>query len=380
MKLLLIPLILLYFSAFSQGDYKSFVNDKDNEYYQSQSFYPVKDFNIEAICKGTKAKNVILFIGDGMGTSQVYAALTANGGSLYMTSLKFSGFSKTNSGSDYVTDSGAGGTAIACGKKTYNYAIGVDMDTVPMVSILELAEKKGLSTGMVATAAITHATPASFMAHNRDRNNYEEIALDFLKTDIDIFIGGGRDHFASRKDKRNLLDELAKKGYQVCDSLNTSISKDKVAVFTASGHNPEAKYRKNMLPIATQKAIDLLSKNKNGFFLMVEGSQIDWGGHDNDLPQVIEETLDMDKALAVALEFAEKNGETLIIVTADHECGGLSLKNGSLEKGIVVAEFSTLDHTSVMVPVFAIGPGAEKFTGVYENTSIFDKMKVALGL
>ena len=380
MRSLVIALILLCCCVLLALGYNTFLNGSGEHTYQSEALYAVKSFDQDAICCGIKAKNIILFIGDGMGPAQVFAAMTANNGTLNMTTLKYTGFSKTNSGSHYVTDSSAGSTAIATGKKTYNHAIGVGMNSLPLKTILELAEDKGLSTGIVATAAITDATPASFIAHRIERSNYEEIALDFLNTDIDIFIGGGKDHFEKRKDSRNLLRELEQKGYQISNSLNEPITKSKAAVFTAALDNPEADGRKNMLPFATQKALELLSKNKNGFFLMVEGSQIDWGCHNNNLHMVIEETLDMDRAVAVALEFAEKNGDTLVIVTADHECGGLAVTKGSLDKGLVGAEFTSCNHTAAMVPVFATGPGAEKFTGVYENTALFDKMTAALGL
>jgi alkaline phosphatase len=129
-----------------------------------------------------------------------------------------------------------------------------------------------------------------------------------------------------------------------------------------------------MLSDATEEAIELLHRNKKGFFLMVEGSQIDWGGHDNDIRYVVEELTDMDNAIGKALAFAEKDGNTLVVVTADHETGGLSILNGDMKAGTVDAKFSTIDHTGVMVPVFAYGPGAQNFSGIYENTSIFDKL------
>ncbi len=187
---------------------------------------------------------------------------------------------KTYSASDYITDSGAGATAISTGQKTYNGAIGVDKDTVYAKTILEYADEKGLSTGLVSTSAITHATPASFIAHQVSRDNYEAIAADFLKTDIDVFIGGGIKHFAARQDKRDLLKELRQKGYQVVFSMDSikNIKRGKLAGLTAKEHNPSMlDGRGDMLPASTQTALNILSENKKGFFLMVEGSQIDWG-------------------------------------------------------------------------------------------------------
>jgi alkaline phosphatase len=327
--------------------------------------------------------NIILFIGDGMGVAQVDAGLTVNHGQLNLAKFKSIGFSKTYSSSDYLTDSGAGATAISTGYKTYNGAIGVNKDSLPCKTILEYAEEKGLSTGLVATSSITHATPAAFIAHQADRNNYELIASDFLKTDIDVFIGGGTNNFSTREDHRNLINELRNKGYQVIFSMDSirNITTGKLAGFTAQEHNLSiAEGRGDMLPEATETAVNILKKNKKGFFLMVEGSQIDWGGHANDQEYVIQEMIDMDNAIGKALSFAEKDGNTLIVVTADHETGGMSLVGGNYEEGTIIAKFNTTGHTGIMVPVFAWGPGAELFQGIQENTALFDKMMSLLRL
>ena len=249
-------------------------------------------------------------------------------------------------------------------------------------TILEYAEENQLATGLVSTSSILHATPASFIAHEQDRANYENIALDFLDVDIDLFIGGGRKQFANREDKLNLIDSLKKNQYSVIDgwqNLNPE-NEGKFAVFTAEEHNPEyLKGRGEMLPVSTEKAIQILNKNEEGFFLMIEGSQIDWGGHDQDIDYVTSEVIDFDNAVAKALEFAIKDGETLVIVTADHETGGLTITDGDMKKKTIVVNFSTDHHTSVMVPVFAFGPGAEDFGGIYENTEVFEKMMHAFG-
>ncbi len=330
-----------------------------------------------------KPRNIILMIGDGMGVTQVYAALTAANGELNFNRFRNIGFSKTYSATHYTTDSGAGGTALAIGKKTYNGAIGITKDTLSSPSILEYAEMKGLSTGLVSTSSITHATPASFIAHNKTRNDYEGIAADFLKTDIDVFIGGGLNNFTNRKDGRNLVNVLREKGYQVIFSTDSIryISNGKLAALTAPEHHPSmVKGRGEMLPLSTATAINILSKNPNGFFLMVEGSQIDWGGHENNTDYIVTEVIDFDKAIGRALDFAEADGKTLVIVTADHETGGMSVVNGSIENGTVNAVYGTTNHSGVMVPVFAWGPGAELFQGIQENTEIFDKMMLLLGL
>lgn len=329
-----------------------------------------------------KPLNIILMIGDGMGVSQVYSAYVVNKGVLNLLQFKSIGFSITKSADDFITDSGAGGTALATGQKTYNGAIGINADSVPVKSILEYAESNNLSTGLISTSSITHATPASFIAHNVDRQDHEGIAADFLKTDIDVIIGGGRNNFAKREDGRNLLNELKTKDYQVLFSLDSiaRINSGKLAGFTAPEHNPSMDDgREDMLPVAVQTALNILDNNEKGFFLMVEGSQIDWGGHANNTRYVTSEMVDFDKAIGVALEFARNHKNTLIIVTADHETGGMSINEGNIEKGKVEARFTTTGHSGIMVPVFAYGPGAELFQGIQENTDIFKKMMKLFG-
>lgn len=327
-------------------------------------------------------RNVILMIGDGMGLAQVYAAMTVSEIPLNIEKCTYTGLQKSFSASDYITDSGASGTAIATGTKTNNYSIGVDPQGKKLKSILEIAEENNLSTGLVSTSALTHATPAAFIAHQANRGSYEDIALDFLNTDVDVIIGGGYNHFARRKDKLNLADSLKKKGYEVVSDIESmKISNSaKLAAFTAPEHNPyRLAGRGDMLPVATRKAIDILNRNKNGFFLMVEGSQIDWAGHDNSADTLVDEVLDFDQAVGMALDFAERDGHTLVVVTADHETGGVSLTGGSMKDHSVEIDFAVGEHTAIMLPVYAYGPGAEKFTGIYDNTDIFKKIKSAFG-
>ncbi len=331
--------------------------------------------------KDKTAKNIILLIGDGMGTSEVYAGLTLNHGRLNLERIKDIGFSKTYSTS-YITDSGAGGTAISTGQKTYNGAIGVDSTGKPAKTILEWAEEKGKATGLVSTSAITHATPASFIAHQAGRNDYEIIASDFLKTDIDVFIGGGRNHFNKRKDGLDLTEKLKSKGYSVAYTIGEvrNIKNGPVAGLLDTIHEPRwLDGRGDLLVESAREAIRLLSADKDGFFLMIEGSQIDWGGHANDIRYLATEMVDFDKAVGAALDFAEKDGETLVIVTADHETGGLGIDGGNMKTGEIKAGFTSKDHTGVMVPVFAYGPGSEKFAGIQENTDLFYKMLASFG-
>jgi alkaline phosphatase len=332
---------------------------------------------------GSGPDNIILFIGDGMGVAQVTAALTVAGAPLHIESMPVIGLSRTSASDRYVTDSAAGGTAIATGSKTRNGMIAMAPDSTVLETIVEISKKQGLSTGVISTSSVTHATPASFVAHVVSRNSYEEIAKFFLNGTVDVFMGGGREYFNDRSDSINLLDRLSDAGYQVIadPAEMKSIKKGKVAALFYDGHMPRVTDGRSVsLSEMTRKAIDLLAKNDRGFFLMVEGSMIDWGGHDNDTDYITSETLDMDEAIGEALAFAAADGNTLVIVTADHETGGMALIGGNLQRRTIRAEYPTTDHTAIMVPVFASGPGAEKFSGIMENTELFERMTFALGI
>ena len=334
----------------------------------------------QPLCAQKSPKNVIFLIGDGMGLAHIYAGMVANGNRLELERCTTSGFSKTYSSDHFTTDSGAGGTALACGVKTRNGMIGMKPDSLAVESILELSEKNKLSTGIVVACSVTHATPASYIAHQINRNMYEEIASDYLKTDIDVFIGGGRKYFEDRTDGRNLTNELKAKNYQIAYNLNDvkTVKSGKLAGLLYDDQNPGMPERGSMLPDATVAAIDILANNRKGFFLMVEGSQIDWAGHDNNLQQVILEVLDFDKTIGKALDFAKKDGNTLVIITADHETGGMTILNGKFSSETMEALFSTKNHSGVPVPVFAYGPGAENFSGFMENTSFKGKIEKLL--
>lgn len=321
-----------------------------------------------------KVKNVIYMIGDGMGVAHTYAAMSVSDNPLNIERCEATGLQKTFSANNYITDSGAAGTTLASGKKTNNGAIGVDDQGKNVKTLLEIAEENGLATGLVSTSSVTHATPASFIAHQSNRGSYEDIARDFLRTDIDVFIGGGTDHFAKRADGLNLLDSLKAKGYEVDTSMEMILKSNagKLAGFTAPLQNPyRLKGRGDMLPASTGKAIEILRKNPKGFFLMIEGSQIDWAAHAHASDTLIDETLDFDKAIGIALDFAREDGRTLVVITADHETGGVTIIGGDRKAKNVKLAFSTTGHTAVMVPVYAYGPGSGKFTGIYDNTQLF---------
>lgn len=318
-----------------------------------------------------KIKNVILMIGDGTGLAQWSAAQAAIPQKLKVFSLaEYIGLSLTSSSSSYITDSGAGATAFSIGQKTYNGAIGVTKDSHPEFTLSEKLHVKGKATGLVATCGLTHATPASFYAHQVSRKMDKEIASDFYGGFIDIAIGGGFPFFDTAK--------LAESGHQVfIGTKNIDKIQNKQFVLFYDTAIDVPKYsagRGDFERKASMAAIRNLNQNKNGFFLMIEGSQIDWGGHDNDSNYVLSETLDFDSTIADVVEWAKNDGETLVIITADHETGGLSLVGYDKKNKKPAMHFSTHHHTGIPVPVFAVGPGAELFKGVYENTEIHEKI------
>ena len=342
-----------------------------------------------------RPKNIILMIGDGMGLAQVTAGLYTNNNHLNLEQFPVIGLHKNYPDDDedgLITDSAAGATSFACGVKTYNAAIGVGVDSLPRTTILEMAERNGLATGLVVTCNIQHATPAAFIAHSKNRALFEDIALDFLKTDIDLFIGGGKKYFDDRKDGRNLLDEMRKKGYYINDWTQAELDTVKfpnqnVGFLTANIQPLMATQGRSYLPVASEKACDFLGKrSKKGFFAMIEGSQIDWGGHAGNTEYIVGEMLDFNNAIGKVLDFAKRDGNTLVIVTADHETGGFSILKGS-KMGKIIGGFGapydektkSRYHTGAMIPVYAFGPGSELFSGIYENTAIFDKMKALFG-
>jgi len=332
-----------------------------------------------------RPKNIILIIGDGMGLTQITASMYSSNNHTVLEQFPITGLIATQSSNNIITDSGAGATAFACGCKTFNTAIGVDAKKRPCKTLLEIADSLGMATGMAVNCSITHATPASFAAHVPDRGKAEDIALWFPKQQIDFLVGSGAKYFRQRKDNVNLLEKMKSDGYNIVtnryDSVPAMPSTDKPFFWlTADEEPPSALKGRHYLPEVTRMATSFLSKRspQNGFFLMLEGSQIDWAGHANDRDQLLAEMQDFESFTAAALDFAKKDGETLIIVTADHETGGLSILQGSNLDTLDV-KFTSKGHTASMIPVFAYGPGSENFGGLYENTGIFDRILGLLG-
>lgn len=329
-----------------------------------------------------KPKNIILLIGDGMGLSHITAAMISQKGLLNMLSLPVIGLINTQNSEGKITDSAAGATAFSTGKKTYNGAVAVGPNKEVLKTVLELAIEKEMQTCLISTSSITHATPASFIAHRESRNDNEGIALDFLNVPFTIAIGGGYKFFSDRSDKRPLLKEFEEKGYFVSKKLpDTNLELPALVLIAEDQPASLIDGRDiNFLKNSVSKSLDAMSDAEKGFFMMVEGAQIDWGGHSNETDYVISELVDFDEALKIAIAFAEENGETLIIVTADHETGGLGINKADIQTGEMSISYTSKSHTATLIPVFAYGPGAEIFGGVYENTDIFDKMCSLLGL
>jgi len=322
-----------------------------------------------------KPKNIILLIGDGMGLSQVSIAQYYQDTPSNFERFPIIGLIKNSSATHVITDSAAGATAFSCGIKTGNRTIGVDKELNSVETILETVSKKGLATGLVVTSPITGATPASFYAHAKSRYEYEEIASYLPQSDVDFFAGGGLQFFNNRKDGKNIFTELDQHGFKVDTlSLPKEISEKKHAIILAKNEMPRINERGNYLIDASKLAINKLSKNEKGYFLMIEGSLIDWECHDQEVENLIDEQLDFDKTIGQILDYAIQNKETLVIVTADHETGAFALAMEDNDYGKIKPTLYSDDHTATMVPVFAYGPGSELFSGVYENTAIYHKM------
>jgi alkaline phosphatase len=334
--------------------------------------------------KATKPKRIIFMIGDGMGLAQISGALAFYAFQSSFERFNVIGFSKTSSSDSYVTDSAAGATAFSIGQKTYNGAIGVDSLGNPVETIFESLKKQtNWKTGIVVTSSITHATPAAFYAHVGSRKSEEEIATFLLNQQCDLAIGGGRKFLTNRKDNRDLATELKQLGFYVNTdgSLTNTLQTKQIQTLEDIGMKKMTDGRSDFLPKASEHAIKVLSANKASFFLMIEGSQIDWGGHDTDFTYMKAELLDFNYTINTVLDFARKDKETLVVVTADHETGGLTLEEDeNNKKGNLIPKYSTTKHTGIWVPVFAYGPGAEIFSGIYENTEIYHKFKSLIKL
>lgn len=317
-------------------------------------------------------------IGDGMGVSHATAAKIL-GENLEMERLPVGGLLTTFAHGTLVTDSAASGTAFATGRKTYNGAISVSSAGDTLLTVLEHAEERGMSTGLVATCSVTHATPAVFAAHVDDRSKHCEIASQMASSGVDVLFGGGRSFFLPadmsgvRDDRRNLLEALRERMPVALSAgeFRRLGDVEAAAALLASEHLPPVAERDPPLADLTEKALEILSRDRDGFFLMVEGSQIDWASHENDHEWLVAELLDFDRAVGVVTDFAERDGRTLVVVTADHETGGYSVLDGSVKLHWVSrTNFGTDGHTASMVPLLAYGPGSQSLGGIRDNTDV----------
>jgi alkaline phosphatase len=320
-------------------------------------------------------KNLIILIGDGTGLAQWYAGYTANNQSLNVFNMMQIGLSKTSSYDNYITDSAPGATAISSGYKGNNRSVGVDHTGVAHPSLTELVARQGWKTGIITSGDMRDATPAAFYGHRAERSDFPGMLQDLVNAPIDILAGAG----AIQKDPA--YTDLVKKFVVSTSASLADWSQAKPLIIADSlAALRSAKGRNNWSLQVFEKSLQRLSKNKNGFLLMLEGGQIDHGGHANVLPDVVTELKDFDQVVGAAMRFADSNGETLVIVTGDHETGGLTLTAGDYSRNFISGQFSTGDHTAIPVPVFAYGPQSQLFRGVYENTAIFHKILKALRL
>lgn len=353
-----------------------------------QSYTFDKPYKVEKVKapRGKKVKNVILMIGDGMSLMHIQAAWTCNRGHLWLENAQFTGLSKTPATNRLITDSGSGGTSLATGYKTRYHAVGVDEDGNKLKSLVDYAKEASKSAGVAVTCRLWDATPCDFLSHNIDRDNEQELIAEMANSPVDYVFGGGAKFFTNRKDGRNIFKELEKKGYKVFTSRKDleTISKEKgnskVYCVPFEVDTPLPDERGDLLARASIAGMNLLNQNKNGFFMMVEGSQLDDYGHFNQLDMLMKETLDFDQTFGSIIKWAAEDGETLVVVTADHETGGMTVLGGDYKEGRVEVNFSTKNHSGTMVPVYAFGPGSENFSGFMDNTDICWKIKALMNM
>ena len=338
-----------------------------------------------ATAQPSRPQNVILIVGDGMGVAQVYSSVVAQGEGSAFLRFPVTGFSRTYSYNRYTTDSGAGGTALMTGYKVENKHIAFGPHGEWYPSFFTLAkQQKGMRAGFVVTSSVLDATPASTYAHASYRKQFDTISMHMAQCGFDVMIGGDLDHFLplNRKDGKAPLDTLRQKGYTLLfDTADLGgVNRLPLCALLSNGDPKTEPARGDMLGRGVACALRMLPGEK-GFVLMIEGSQIDWAGHNNDTAYLAAEMADFETVLHQVLDFAAKDGNTLVVVTADHETGGLSLLDGDIAKGTnTKMHFSTGSHSGVMVPVFAYGPGADLFTGIQQNTDIPRKIMKLLGL
>ena len=351
----------LFFSLFAVSEKVEYIE------LGSEIQDPVKIKSFEKV----KPKNIILLIGDGTGFNQIALSRMAIAGydsRLYLDKLPFTGISLTHSADNIVTDSAAAATAWSTGHKTNNKFLSIKPNKEALQTLPEKLYRKGFLSGLVATSSITHATPAAFYAHVDNRYKEKEIARQLQGSSIDIALGGGKKFFDIDQENINYLYNL-----NDLPKDRPGSSKRVIGLFANDGIR-RSEASPTQLAMTSAAIEHLLSRTSNcsGFFLMSEGSQIDWAGHDNDAKKMIEEFRDFDATIKEVIKFINKNKNTLLIVTADHETGGLQILKKS--KNLIKVQWGTGSHTAGPVGIFSYGPGAENFEGTMDNTDIHNKI------
>lgn len=384
MKRILISITLLLGSAimtFSQ------VLDRDRSKYAVNNFAeddkytmlePYETVSVEEP-HGRKVKNIIFMIGDGMGLEQISAAWVCNGGKLNLDNFTNVGIQRTYSANKLVTDSAAAGTALATGHKTNNGMVAMTPDSVAVKSLAEEAMEKGKRAGAAVTCRVNDATPAVFFSHSASRKNQEDIVEQMAGSGVYFLAGGGTKFWRDREDGKDISEDVKARGYSYVETKEDlmAVENGPVIALMDSYELKPSLDRGDILPASVTKALELLD-NRKGFFLMIEGSMIDDGGHDNKAGHTMEEIFDFDRTLGIVLEWAAKDGQTLVIVTADHATGGMTLLSGSIDEKRIRVNYSTTGHNGIALPVFAWGPHSEDFVGIYENTELSDRIRALI--
>lgn len=329
--------------------------------------------------------NIIIMIGDGMGLSCVSMLQLENEFCPTIFDLADNvALTRTYSLNNRVTDSAAAGTALATGHKTNNTHLGLTPDGRPVESIISLAAAAGMPTGIAVTTYLQHATPAAFYAHTADRGAMEQITRSLIGSGIDVAIGGGRKYFERTYPQGAWLDTLAAHGYRVVDNIESLSSLDSRGRVMALLADKELPYDSGgMLGAATYKMLNMLdaessARGRTGFVAMVEGSMIDYGAHGNEVEKLRGELHSFMFAVEVAVAFARTHEGTLVVVTSDHETGGLAI--ASADKDFLKSEqgisyrFACEGHTAQMCPVYLFGAGAERINGILDNSEVGAKL------
>ncbi len=336
--------------------------------------YPYETVTVQQPPVTNEVRNVIFLIGDGMGLEQVSCAWVLNHGKLNLDNMMVVGLSRTYSLSDLITDSAAGGTALAVGEKTANSHVGTDPEGRPLYSMLVKAQEAGKKTGVAVTCHLADATPADFCCHSDDRYKYDEVIAGYAVSGVDYIAGGGRDYFCkNRKDGRDIADEMARKGYAVAtDEVALMDAGLPILALLSDDNLPVALERGDLFRHMVAKGLQELSAQSGdkGFVFMIEGSSIDDWQHENRIDKAMEELLDFDRTLGDVLQWAAADGHTLVVVTADHATGALTLQDGNLQEGRIEVAFGNDSHNGIAVPYYVWGPGSDRFGGILENAEL----------